>query len=314
MMLCLPFATSFSPTMNKPVLLVIVLATALTVGLYTLPKIVVRNEDRQLTQSGAGARTSQTPGKTGSQATDSLNAAASIGTPDGSQPDRSAIHEKPVSADEQKRLATLRNAFTEAEAGQKEVAAEKLIAAFRRITRYDSAAYYADLLAVTQPTERNMLGAGDAYFEAYTFSVNEQKTARLGEKTRSFYQKVLAKNPNLLSAKANMAMTYVNTPTPMQGIMLLREVLQQEPTNELALFNLGLLSMRSNQYERAIERFRQILVINPASRKAQFYLGVSLAEAGQKDEAKRVLASVKRQEKDPQILAAVREYEDRLSQ
>ena len=98
----------------------------------------------------------------------------------------------------------------------------------------------------------------------------------------------------------------------MQGIMLLREVLKQEPTNELALFNLGLLSMRSNQYERAIERFRQILVNNPTSRKAQFYLGVSLAEAGQKAEAKQVLAQVKMQEKDPQILAAVREYEERL--
>lgn len=295
--------------MNKFVLLVVVLASALTVGLYTLPKVVVRNEDRRLTQSGVGGRTSRTPG---SVTADSLNATASIGAVDPSQPDRSAIHEKPVSAEEQKRLETLRAAFAGAGSDRKEAVGEQLIAAFRDVTRYDSAAHYADLLAVAQPSERNLLRAGDAYFEAYTFAVNEQKTAELGQKTRDFYQKVLAKNPNLLGAKANMAMTYVNTPTPMQGIMLLREVLQQEPTNELALFNLGLLSMRSNQYGRAIERFRQILVNNPTSRKAQFYLGVSLAEAGQKDEARRVLAQVKEREKDPQVLAAVREYEDRL--
>lgn len=295
--------------MNKFVLLAVLLATALTVGLYTLPKVVVRNENRQLTQSSAGERTSQT---TGRATTDSLNATASIGPVDGSQPERSEIHEKPVSATDQKRLEELRTAFLSAGPAQKEAAGEKLITAFRELTRYDSAAHYADLLAVAQSTERNLLRAGDAYFEAYTFAVDEQKTARLGKKTRDFYQKVLAKNPNLLSAKANMAMTYVNTETPMQGIMLLREVLQQEPTNELALFNLGLLSMRSNQYERAIERFRQILVNNPTSRKAQFYLGVSLAEAGQKEEARQVLAEVKKQEKDPQILAAVREYEDRL--
>ncbi len=297
--------------MNKFVLLVVVLAAGLTVGLYTLPKVVVRNENRQLAQPGAGGRTSQTPD---SNTSDSLNATASIGPVDASPPDRSTIHEKPVSADEQKRLETLRAAFVTAGTAQKEAVAEKLIAAFRNVTRYDSAAHYADLLAVAQPSERNILRAGDAYFEAYTFAVDEQKTGRLGQKTRDFYQKVLVKNPNLLAAKANMAMTYVNTQTPMQGIMLLREVLQQEPTNELALFNLGLLSMRSNQYGRAIERFRQILINNPTSRKAQFYLGVSLAEAGQKDEAKRVLAQVKKQEKDPQILAAVREYEDRLSQ
>ncbi len=290
--------------MNKVVLLVVVLAAALTAGLYTLPKVVVRNQDRQLT-TGAGGRKSQT----GASPTDSLNAVAGA-----SQPDRSAIHEKPVSAARQKQLETLRSAFLTASPARKEVTGEKLIAEFRSLTRYDSAAHYAELLALAQPVERNLLRAGDAYFEAYTFAVDEQKTARLGQKTRDFYQQVLAKDPNLLGAKANMAMTYVNTPTPMQGIMLLREVLQQEPTNELALFNLGLLSMRSNQYGRAIERFRQILVSNPGSRKALFYLGISLAEANQKDEAKRVLAQVKKQEKDPQILAAVREYEDRLSQ
>ncbi|GAB3640743.1 tetratricopeptide repeat protein [Spirosoma arcticum] len=295
--------------MNKFVLLVVVLASALTVGLYTLPKVVVRNENRQLTQSIGGGRQSQGAGRA---ASDSLNAAASSGPVDDSQPDRSEIHEKPVSVAEQKRLETLRIAFAEANSAQKEAVGEKLIVAFRELTRYDSAARYADLLAIAQPNERNMLRAGDAYFEAYTFAVDEKKIATLGQKTRDYYQKVLARNPNLLSAKANMAMTYVNTETPMQGIMLLREVLQQEPTNELALFNLGLLSMRSNQYGRAIERFRQILVNNPTSRKAQFYLGVSLAEAGQKEEARRVLAEVKKQEKDPQILAAVHEYEDRL--
>ena len=283
--------------MNKSVLFVVILASALTAGLYTLPKVVVRNENKQL-----GDRTKQASGSASSH-----NNGAN-----GTEAEGSAMHEKPLSADQQKRVITLRDKFTAAGPSQKEAIGEKLITFFHEINRYDSAAHYAEALAVAQPTERNLLRAGDQYFEAYTFAVNDKKTALLGQKTRDFYQKALAKNPNLLSAKANMAMTYVNTDTPMQGIMMLREVLQQDPTNELALFNLGLLSMRSNQYDRAIERFRQILVNNPASRKAQFYLGVSLAEAGQKAEAKQVLAQVKKQEKDPQILAAVREYEERL--
>ncbi|AQG81879.1 tetratricopeptide repeat protein [Spirosoma montaniterrae] len=287
--------------MNKYVLFVIGIAVLATVGLFSLPKVVVRNEGKQLS-AARGGRT-----------TDSLNAAASVGTPDPSQPDRSAMHEKPMTPEQKKQIDVLRAAWASSGESQKEATAEKLIAVFRELTRFDSAAFYAGQLATAQPTERNLLRAGDQYFEAYTFAVDEQKTASLGQKTRDFYQKVLAKNPTLLAAKANMAMTFVNTNTPMQGIMLLREVLEQDPTNELALFNLGLLSMRSNQYERAIERFRQILVNNPSSRKAQFYLGISLAEAGQKAEAQKVLAQVKQQEKDPQILAAIREYEERLS-
>lgn len=286
---------------------VILVAAALVAGLSFLPKGVVRNEDKQLsgrTSPAAGTRTTTT---------DSLNQAASVGPADPSQPERSSMHNEPLSAEVQQRVSALRQQYATVPAAKKQAVGEQLIEVFRQATRYDSAAHYAERLATDQPSEQNLLRAGDQYFEAYTFAVDERKTAALGQKTRDFYQRILTKNPNLLAAKANMAMTYVNTETPMQGIMLLREVLQQDPTNELALFNLGLLSMRSNQYERAIERFRQILVVNPASRKAQFYLGVSLAEAGQKAEAKQVLAQVKQQEKDPQILAAIREYEERLS-
>jgi tetratricopeptide (TPR) repeat protein len=286
--------------MNKYVLFVVILAAAMTVGLYTLPKVVVRNENKQL-----GERTGQMP-EASQSGNDSPHGAASPN-------ESSLVHEKPLSADQQKRLASLKTDFTQARAEQKVTTGEKLIALFRSFSRYDSAAHYAELLAVAEPTEQNLLRAGDSYFEAYTFAVDEKKIGALGEKTRDFYGQVLAKNPGLLAAKANMAMTYVSTDAPMKGISMLREVLQQDPTNELALFNLGLLAMRSNQYERAIERFRQILVNNPGSRKAQFYLGVSLAEAGQKAEAKDVLATVKKQEKDPQILAAIKEYEERLS-
>ncbi len=131
-------------------------------------------------------------------------------------------------------------------------------------------------------------------------------------KTRAYYQKALDQNPDLLSAKANMAMTYVNTPSPMQGILLLREVLDADPTNELALFNLGILSMRSNQYTKAVERFQQILQNHPTNTKAQFYLGVCLVELGRNEEAAKVLAEVKQTEKDPVIQQAIGELENRL--
>lgn len=287
--------------MKKSILLVLVLATALTAGLYSLPKVVVQNKDKQL-----GGRTGQTSGSE-MVAGDSTSTAGHVGGTGGAD-----LHQEPVSPEQQRRMEGLQRQFASAPASGKVAAANELITFFRSVSRYDSAARYSEEIARLEPTEQNWLKAGDQYFEAYGFAVDEKKGAYLGQKTREAYQKALDQNPNLLAAKANMAMTYVNTPTPMQGIMLLREVLQQDPTNELALFNLGLLSMRSGQYTRAIERFRQILVTSPANRKAQFYLGISLAEAGQKEEARKVLAQVKAQEKDPQILAAIREYEDRL--
>ena len=281
--------------MNKSILLVIGFASLLTVGLYSLPKGVVQNADKKLSGKVSSGRTTTKANET-------------------KQETKSAVeHNTPLTAEQQQKRSALLTVYVSAGEADKAKTAGPLIDFFRSVSRFDSAAFYAGQLATNQPTEPTLLRAGDLYLEAYGFALDDKKSADLGQKTRDFYQKALDKNPNLLLAKANMAMTYVSIQTPMQGIMLLREVLKQDPTNEVALFNLGLLSMRSNQYDRAIERFRQILAVNPDSRKARFYLGVSLVEKGEKSEAKKVLAEVKATEKDPQILAAVKELEERMN-
>lgn len=287
--------------MKASTVLVITSVVVLSVGLYSLPRVVVQNAAKQLGNAPGGR-------STGTPVADSLNVVANTG-----EKSREDVqHNEPLTPDQQKQAEGLRKRFAVAKPAERSAVAEKLIVFFRSASRFDSAAFYAGEIAKTDPTVQANLRAGDQYFEAYGFAIDERKGAYLGEQTRTYYQKALAKNPNLLNAKANMAMTYVNTQTPMNGIMLLREVLQQDPTNELALFNLGMLSMRSGQYSKATERFRQILVNDPANRKAQFYLAVSLVESNQKVEAKKVLAEVKANEKDPQIQAAIKELEERV--
>lgn len=287
--------------MKASTLLVIASTIVLSVGLYSLPRVVVQNAAKQITGAARGR-------STGTPVADSLNVVANTG--ETSEAD--VQHNEPLTPDQQKAAEGLQKRYAAAQPAARKSVAEQLITFFRSVNRFDSAAYYAGEIAKIEPAEQTYLRAGDQYFEAYGFAIAEQKAAYLGEQTRAFYQKALTRNPNLLAAKANMAMTYVNTQTPMQGIMLLREVLEQDPTNELALFNLGMLSMRSGQYSKAIDRFRQILVNDPANRKAQFYLGVSLVETNQKAEAKKVLADVKANEKDPQVQAAIKELEERM--
>lgn len=287
--------------MRASTLYVLVATVGLSVGLYCLPRWVVQNKTRQL-GNAPGGRSTNTP------VADSLSVVANTGTKDES----SVQHNQPLTPTQQKQVEGLQQAYAVATPATRQPAAERLVQFFRSASRFDSAAYYTGIIAQLAPVQENILRAGDQYFEAYGFAVDEKKSAYLGEKTRELYQKALEKNPNLLAAKANMAMTYVNTQTPMQGIMLLREVLQQDPTNELALFNLGMLSMRSGQYSKAIDRFRQILVNDPTNRRAQFYLSVSLVETNQKEEARKVLADVKANEKDPQIQAAIKELEERV--
>jgi cytochrome c-type biogenesis protein CcmH/NrfG len=98
----------------------------------------------------------------------------------------------------------------------------------------------------------------------------------------------------------------------MQGIVLLREILQKEPAHERASFNMGLLSMQSGQYDKAIERFEQVLKAHPENDQAKFYLGVSYAESGHGDEAKELLQEVKKKNNDPAVQATVDEYLKKL--
>ncbi|ARK11238.1 tetratricopeptide repeat protein [Fibrivirga algicola] len=287
--------------MKASTVLVIASTVVLSAGLYSLPRVVVQNAAKQL-GNAPGGRASDTP------VADSLNVVANTGE----KAQEDVQHNEPLTPDQQKQAEGLQKRYAASKPADRKAVAEQLITFYRSASRFDSAAFYAGEIAKIDPSEQANLRAGNQYFEAYGFAIAEQKAAYLGEQTRAYYQKALAKNPNLLEAKANMAMTYVNTQTPMSGIMLLREVLQQDPTNELALFNLGMLSMRSGQYSKATERFRQILVNDPANRKAQFYLAVSLVESNQKAEAKKVLAEVKANEKDPQILAAIKELEERV--
>jgi len=278
--------------MKKSILLSCVLAVALVGTLFSLPKVVVNNKGKEVDKEKgqSAAATSAAPAESSSKSHDGAA----------------------LTPDQQKVVDQLRSGFNQAGDKDKVAVGVKLSDEFSKLQKFDSAAFYAEKEALLSPAAENIMRSGDRYYEAYGFAVDEQKAKNLGSKTREYYQKAIDQNPGLLTAKANMAMTYVNTENPMQGILMLREVIDADPTNELALFNLGILSMRSNQYSKAADRFRQILTNNPANTKAKFYLGLSLVELGDKEQASKVLSEVKKEEKDPVIQQAIGELEGRL--
>jgi cytochrome c-type biogenesis protein CcmH/NrfG len=66
----------------------------------------------------------------------------------------------------------------------------------------------------------------------------------------------------------------------MKGIMLLREVVAADPKHEMAQYNLGMLSVKSGQLDKAIERFNTVLEINPERTEVNFFLGQVYLQQG----------------------------------
>jgi Flp pilus assembly protein TadD len=139
-------------------------------------------------------------------------------------------------------------------------------------------------------------------------ALDQSKQTQFAKKAQEFYQKVLDSDPDNLEVKTKMAMTYISTSNPMQGIKMLMEVLKVDPQNESALFNLGMLSIQSGQYDKAVERLDTLVKINPSHTQAQLLLGIAWMNLGDKVKARAQFEKVKQMDKDPAVQATVDSY------
>jgi outer membrane protein len=185
--------------------------------------------------------------------------------------------------------------------------ADSLANLYNTAGKFDSAAWFAEEASKFFNTTESWIKAGDNYYQAYTFALDQDKQRQLAEKAREFFKKVLDENPKNLEVKTKLAMTYVSS-NPMQGVTMLREVLAEDPKNESALLNMGMLSIQSGQYERAVERLEELVKINPNHAQGQLLLGIAWMNTGDKERARQQFEKVKQMDKDPAVQATVDSY------
>lgn len=273
--------------MKKSQIIILVLGIVAIGLLYSLPRVVVDNDEGQ---EIAGEE-----------------------APASTVPDVQEMHDAPVALEVREALAAIAEKLEKEDNKERfAILADSLASLYTQIGKFDSAAYFLEQAAIKIETTERMEKAGNAYYEAFNFAMNDQKIAFLADKTRSYLNKVLEKDPKRLDLKTKVAMTYVSSSNPMQGITMLREILEEDPTNEDGLFNMGILSMQSGQYKRASERFEELVRYHPENLQGQFYLGVSYFESKQNNKAKKQFQLVQGMTSDPMVLASVESYLERL--
>ena len=175
------------------------------------------------------------------------------------------------SQQDQSKLENLRQKFFNSTNNKKStIFADSLATLYSRKGNYDSATWFADHLVNEVANAENLLKAGSVYYHAFEHASDANSAKEFGEGAREYLNKALEKNPDLLEAKVKLGMTYVASPDPMKGITMLREVLETDPDNQLALFYLGILSIQSSQYDLAADRFSKLLAQNPDHVQAHF--------------------------------------------
>jgi len=177
---------------------------------------------------------------------------------------------------------------------------------FFKASVFDSSAYYFEQIAIQNPGVENWLRSGDAYLQAFSLSLDAAKGEDLAEKTRDSYSRALQLDPSNLHAKTNTALTYVNSANPMRAISILREVLDKQPNYLPAIMSMGKLSMQSGQFDKAAERFKDVLRIDKNSVDGRIGLAYSYIELGKTEEAATLLKGLLEENIDPVVKDEVR--------
>ncbi|PWJ44894.1 tetratricopeptide repeat protein [Sediminitomix flava] len=270
--------------MRSPQLLILAGAVVASIGLFFMPRAVLKNNDKQVESTTSESTMEE------------------------------ASH-MPIPANQAQEINDLQKQLASAEGEKAAEIKEKLIGAYAVASRFDSAAFYAEELYVQSSEEDPYLyQAANLYYDAFTFAVKEGRSKYFGEKAQELMGKYLESHPDSLDMEVKLGMTYINSQGPMQGVMKIREVLQKDPNHRLALFNLGLLSMRSGQFDKAKGRFEKLVSLDQNDFQSRFYLGVSMKELGDIDSAKKELLYIKEHTADPTILQTVDTYLSELSQ
>ena len=170
----------------------------------------------------------------------------------------------------------------------------------------DSAVWFVDYIKSTGLEGREFRVA-DLYFWAFQRSPEPNQAKEYGAKAEAEFRKLLESYPENSSLKNRLAMTLVATDNPMQGILMLREILEENPGDLETLKNLGILSIQSGQFDKAEERFRELIAIDSSDLENLFYLGMSLSEQG-KPEGKQIMEGLAKSTVNPAIQALAIEY------
>lgn len=179
-------------------------------------------------------------------------------------------------------------------------------------------AAYGKSVAEVANTEQDWMAAADDFMKAGRFSKDANK-ATMYKGAIECYEKTLAMNPANLSAKTKLGTCYVESASllgnqPMKGISLLREVIGQDSTNIEANLQLGLFSVTSQQFDKAIDRFRRILKIDSTHIDMYVYLGDTYIQMGDKANAIENYENYRKRVKDSLIVKDIEEYIKKLKQ
>ena len=173
---------------------------------------------------------------------------------------------------------------------------EQQIKVYRQIATFwlDSAhmrvpfAYYSGMASKLENSEKSLTFAAHYFLEGLRQQSNPGLKRWMASEAKELFEKALVLNPRNDSTKIGLGSCYLFgniSENPMQGIQLIREVVERDPDNMFAQLMLGLGGMESGQFDKAIERLSKVVAKQPQNLEAILTLAEAYERSGDKKNA-----------------------------
>ena len=205
-----------------------------------------------------------------------------------------------------KMILQLEKELSDLSGNEKELKIKELAEVYANNNQFTVAALY--YLSGSADDAKEYILAAEAFRKAYKNISDSSKIPTLIEKATTCFQSALEKDPNNLDAKSGLGSCIVDAgQNPMQGIQLLLAVVKVDSLNLNANLNLGLFSMKSGQFDKAIKRFETVAKLKP---NAEIYgmLADAYEQTGNNEAAIAALKKAKAYIIDKDILVNIDNY------
>lgn len=147
---------------------------------------------------------------------------------------------------------------------------------------------YAEEIANLSKTEEAWSLAGTTY----ALCVKNEKVAKTKEfcskRAINAFEKAISIAPQNIENRINLAICYVDNPlpsNPMQGIMMLRALNESHPDNVSVLNQLARLAIQTNQFDKALDRLKTAIKLEPKNNVTICLLASAYASIGDQKRA-----------------------------
>jgi tetratricopeptide (TPR) repeat protein len=180
---------------------------------------------------------------------------------------------------------------------------------------FEPYAFYEAESARLENSEKSLTFAARLFLENLQGDQNGSRRQWKALQAKDLYERSLKINPDNDSSKVGIGACYLfgNISTnPMEGIAMIREVVQRDSNNVYAQLTLVKGSMLSGQYDKGIERLLKVVKLEPSNTEAVLMLADLYERTGNKKGAIEWYGKSIPLIPTPEIQAAIRERIEEL--